>query len=78
MQWVSDFSQSRYFAGPGNARGQDATLFFNDSAKFEARWTHLKVEGRCVWTKGISQQIYLPVAHGEGKFVVREKKCWIP
>jgi len=54
--------------------GQEATLFYNDSAKFEARWTHLKVESRCVWTKGLSPQIYLPVAHGEGKFIPRDKK----
>jgi len=54
--------------------GQEATLFYNDSAKFEARWVHLKVESRCVWTKGMPSQMYLPVAHGEGKFIPREKK----
>ena len=54
--------------------GQEATLFHNDSAKFEARWTHLKMESRCVWTKGMPPQIYLPVAHGEGKFIPRDKK----
>jgi len=64
--------------------GQEATLFYNDSAKFEARWVHLKVgphaghslklENRCIWTKGMPGQIYLPVAHGEGKFIVKEKK----
>jgi len=59
----------------GNQRGrQEATLFYNDSAKFEARWAHLKLESRCVWTKGMAPQIYLPVAHGEGKFIPREKK----
>ncbi len=51
--------------------GQEATLYHNDSAKFEARWTHLAVEqSKCVWTQGIAPQIYLPVAHGEGKFMV--------
>jgi len=54
--------------------GQESTLFYNDSAKFEDRWVHLKVEGRCVWTRGMSPQIYLPVAHGEGKFIPRDKK----
>ena len=39
---------------------QEATLFYNDSAKFEARWVHLKVESRCVWTKDLPPQIYLP------------------
>jgi phosphoribosylformylglycinamidine synthase len=60
--------------GLGWQVGQEATLFYNDSAKFEARWVHLKVESRCVWTRGLPGQIYLPVAHGEGKFIPREKK----
>ena len=60
--------------GLGWKVGQEATLFYNDSAKFEARWVHLKVESRCVWTRGMSGQIYLPVAHGEGKFIPREKE----
>jgi len=62
--------------GLGWKVGQEATLFYNDSAKFEDRWTHLKVEHRspCVWTKGLLSQIYLPVAHGEGKFIPRDKK----
>ncbi|MDO8676024.1 MAG: phosphoribosylformylglycinamidine synthase I [Candidatus Omnitrophota bacterium] len=49
--------------------GQEATLFNNDSAKFEARWTHLTVGGKSVWTKGLPGRIDLPVAHGEGKFI---------
>jgi phosphoribosylformylglycinamidine synthase subunit PurQ / glutaminase len=60
--------------GLGWKIGQEATLFYNDSAKFEARWVHLKVENQCVWTRGMSGQIYLPVAHGEGKFIPRDKK----
>ena len=63
--------------GLGWQIGQEATLFYNDSAKFEARWVHLKVESRCVRTNcGMSPQIYLPVAHGEGKFIPRDKKSW--
>jgi phosphoribosylformylglycinamidine synthase len=60
--------------GLGYNPGQEATLFYNDSAKFEARWVHLKMESRCIWTKGLPPQIYLPVAHGEGKFIPRDKK----
>ncbi len=60
--------------GLGWKIGQEATLFYNDSAKFEARWVHLKVESRSIWTKGMAGQIYLPVAHGEGKFIPRDKK----
>jgi phosphoribosylformylglycinamidine synthase subunit PurQ / glutaminase len=53
---------------------QDTSLILNDSAKFEARWVYLKPGGHCVWTKGLENLIYLPVAHGEGKFLVEEKK----
>ncbi len=55
--------------------GQEATLFHNDSAKFEARWTHISVNGgKCVWTKDMHSTIYLPVAHGEGKFIPKSAK----
>lgn len=51
---------------------QEVTLTFNDSAKFEARWVYLKVpENGSIFTEGISE-LYLPVAHGEGKFVADE------
>jgi len=48
---------------------QTATLTFNDSNRFEDRWVYLRADsGRSVFmAKG--QTIYLPVAHGEGKFV---------
>jgi phosphoribosylformylglycinamidine synthase len=51
---------------------QNVTLTFNDSGRFEDRWVHLKgnTGSKCVFTKGIDT-IYLPVRHGEGKFVVK-------
>jgi phosphoribosylformylglycinamidine synthase I len=60
--------------------GIDATLSLNDSGKFEARWVHLKNEGsgvkdpKCVWTKGLPDVIYIPVAHAEGKFIPKNAK----
>jgi phosphoribosylformylglycinamidine synthase len=49
--------------------GQEATLTFNDSGKFEDRWVYMKApKSKCVWTRGIDT-IYLPVRHGEGKLV---------
>ncbi len=52
---------------------QEATLTTNDSARFEDRWVHLKPEtSPCVWTQGIIQPIFLPVAHGEGKFIPKD------
>ncbi len=53
---------------------QDTSLIINDSGKFEDRWVYLRPSGRCIWTKGLKKIIYLPVAHGEGKFVARDKK----
>ncbi len=52
---------------------QKATLTNNDSGKFEARWSYLKVEGESVWTKGLDRIVYYPVAHAEGKFVSRDE-----
>jgi len=64
---------------PGyNRFNQEASLILNDSAKFEDRWTYLKVESpkskaqSCVWTQNLPDVIYLPVAHGEGKFYVED------
>ena len=49
--------------------GKKASLLWNDSAMFRNRWTYLKnVGGDCVLTKDIDT-MYLPVRHGEGKFV---------
>jgi len=50
------------------------TLVSNDSGKFESRWTHLKVENKGVWTEGLEDMVYLPVAHAEGKFVPSSRK----
>ena len=48
---------------------QQATLTYNDSAKFEDRWVNLKkVSNKCIFTKEIDS-LEAPVRHGEGKFV---------
>ncbi len=52
---------------------QVTSLIINDSGKFEDRWVYLKSSGRCIWSKGLDKVIYLPVAHGEGKFVTQDK-----
>jgi phosphoribosylformylglycinamidine synthase len=60
---------------PGNDDfKQEASLIINDSAKFEDRWVYLRIsQNKCVWTRNLAEIIYLPVAHGEGKFVVQDK-----
>lgn len=54
----------------GDYLHQTTTLTFNDSGRFEDRWVYLKVNEKspCVFTRGL-RWIYLPVRHGEGKFV---------
>ncbi|MDI6800178.1 MAG: phosphoribosylformylglycinamidine synthase I [Actinomycetota bacterium] len=56
----------------GDYASQRTTLTFNDSGKFEDRWVYLKVDpaSKCVFTKGMDELIYVPVCHGEGKFMV--------
>ncbi len=54
------------------AHGPPVTLAWNNSGKFEDRWINLAVqESRCVFLTGV-QHMYLPVAHGEGRFVARD------
>src|SRR5574341_1975183 len=49
---------------------QSATLTFNASGRFEDRWVRLQAtEGNpCVFLHGI-RSMYLPVRHGEGRFL---------
>ncbi len=65
---------------PGFADGalqedpQPVTITDNDSGKFEDRWVYLEpVSQRCVFIEP-QRRIYLPVAHGEGKVVVRDSE----
>jgi phosphoribosylformylglycinamidine synthase len=56
-------------AGPQPA-GPRATLTFNQRGRFECRWVTLSPASQtCLWTRGLSEPIYCPVAHGEGRFV---------
>lgn len=54
----------------GNFTKQSSTLTFNDSGRFEDRWVYLRANpsSPCIFTYGIDM-VYLPVRHGEGKFV---------
>jgi phosphoribosylformylglycinamidine synthase len=48
-----------------------ATLTHNQRGHFECRWVHLAPRSqRCLWTRGLTGEIFCPVAHGEGNFVV--------
>ena len=52
----------------------ESSLSINDSGKFEDRWVYLKKKSeKCVWTAPLEDITYLPVAHGEGKFIPKDK-----
>ncbi len=59
----------------GNHTQRLVTLILNDSGRFEDRWVYLKIneKSKCIFTKDI-KGIYLPVRHGEGKFIPEDTK----
>lgn len=50
---------------------QRVTLYYNDCGHFICKWVKLKINKKSpsIFTKGLPQDIYLPVAHGEGKLI---------
>ena len=62
---------------PGsNTCEQTASFTYNDSGKFESRWVNLRINSQssCLFFKGLPEMIELPVAHGEGKFVLKSPR----
>lgn len=54
-----------------DAQGPVATLTWNNHGRYEARWVKLRTDGhQCVFLRGIDE-IELPMAHAEGRFVTR-------
>ena len=51
---------------------QTVSLTHNDSGKFEDRWVRLQLSGESVWTLGLPDVVFFPVAHAEGKFVTQD------
>jgi len=61
--------------GGGSFKQEDVTITYNDSGKFEDRWVYLAPQtNRCVFLEP-ERHIYLPVAHGEGKVVVKDPQA---
>ena len=61
---------------PGfDSNGQkDVTITYNDSGKYEDRWVYLAPQtNNCVFIEP-GRQIYLPIAHGEGKIIARDNE----
>jgi len=58
---------------PGDSE-YPVTLTYNASAHFECRWVYLEPNpnSACLFTEGLSEPIYCPVAHGEGQIAVSD------
>jgi phosphoribosylformylglycinamidine synthase I len=65
--------KSGWLPGPPGD-GVKATLAGNASNRFECRWVWLEAtpNSPCVFTRGLTERIVCPVAHGEGRFVPRD------
>jgi phosphoribosylformylglycinamidine synthase len=61
---------------PGNGQTvqQDTvTITYNDSNKYEDRWVYLATQtDKCIFIEP-DRQIYLPIAHAEGKIVTKDE-----
>ncbi|TET25073.1 MAG: phosphoribosylformylglycinamidine synthase I [Candidatus Cloacimonadota bacterium] len=54
---------------------QTVSLTFNDSARYEDRWVHLrKCSNKSVFINDTDGLLYMPIAHAEGKFIVKNQK----
>lgn len=51
---------------------REVALIHNDSARYTVRWVDLEVHSKTPWLRGINN-ISLPIAHGEGKFIASSK-----
>lgn len=49
------------------------TLTHNERGRFECRWVHLAAAKDCTadWLRDLPSPLFCPVAHGEGRFLVR-------
>lgn len=58
---------------PATSDGARVTITYNDSGKFEDRWVYLAPQSdKCIFIEP-DRQIYLPIAHGEGKVVTSDQ-----
>ncbi len=61
------------FDGTNLTNQQGITITHNDSGKFDDRWSYLSPQtDRCIFIDP-DRQIYLPIAHGEGKVITKDQ-----
>lgn len=56
---------------------EGVTLTYNASSQFECRWVRLEPQAQspCLFTEGLDEPVYCPVAHGEGRVVARDPQA---
>ena len=56
---------------------RQVSLGHNDSARYEDRWVKLRAnpDSPCVFTKGLSMLLDVPIRHGEGKLIPSDAAC---
>ncbi len=59
----------------GKEEGREVTLTFNRSGQFECRWVYLEPNpaSPSLFTQGLEEPIYCPVAHGEGRLAAQDE-----
>ncbi|MCA9929946.1 MAG: phosphoribosylformylglycinamidine synthase I, partial [Anaerolineales bacterium] len=60
---------------PSAVSQRPITLTYNESEQFECRWVYLEPNQNspCLFTQGMTEPIYCPVAHGEGRLSVQDE-----
>ncbi|MBK8028502.1 MAG: phosphoribosylformylglycinamidine synthase subunit PurL [Chloroflexi bacterium] len=60
---------------PGREHDGSVTLTYNESGHFECRWVYLQpnIASPSLFTDGLTEPIYCPVAHGEGRIAARDQ-----
>ncbi|MBE2269352.1 MAG: phosphoribosylformylglycinamidine synthase subunit PurL, partial [Anaerolinea sp.] len=60
---------------PGREFDGSVTLTYNESGHFECRWVYLQpnTASPALFTDGLTEPIYAPVAHGEGRIAARDE-----
>lgn len=60
---------------PGGSAQSIVTLARNENARFECRWVYLQPNPNSpsLFTQGLDEPIYCPVAHGEGRVVAQDQ-----
>jgi phosphoribosylformylglycinamidine synthase len=57
-------------------QGPRASLSWNDSGRYLARWVQVRADSqKCAFLAGC-EELFLPIAHAEGKFVVRDQAAF--